>query len=819
MRFALTACLVGGCIFNLPVRAAEPTPKRLDFFEKKIRPVLVKHCYSCHSSESTEIKGGLLLDTREGIRRGGESGAHAVVPGQPGESVLLEALRYESYEMPPEKPLPENVIADFEAWIKMGAPDPREGKSLVQDKVDFEAAKKYWAYQPIEKPELPQTKNPGWARSEIDRFLLAKMEAAGISPAADAEPRDLIRRVYFDLIGLPPAPEQAAEFVNDPTPARLEEIVDRLLASPQFGERWGRHWLDVVRYGESTGMERNYTFPHAWRYRDYVIKSFNEDKPFDRFITEQLAGDLLDAKTSEERLELLVATGMLAMGPKSLNEPNREQFAMDVVDDQIDVATRAFLGLTVACARCHDHKFDAIPQNEYYALAGIFRSSQTYYGTAAGPGNRHAGEVLAFVDGEVKPIQPEGNNDQQRRRLTQQIRRAERQIENQKKRDQTPAVERRIRQFENRLKNLKRQLARLRKANDESSEAEVAKNAILVMAVLDAEKIGDTELRLRGEPNDRGDRVPRGFLTVAGGFDPPKVKGPGSGRLQLAEWITDPENPLTARVAVNRVWQHLFGRGIVADVNNFGINGAGPTHPLLLDHLASNFLENDWSVKSLIREIVLTRAYQMSCKSHDKGIASDPDNDLFWRQNQRRLEAEALRDAMLFASGELDLSPGEGSIVAKIGAGDIDRNRRADRLEIEDTKRSVYLPIIRNQVPEALQVFDFPEPSIIAGQRDVTTVPTQALYMLNSPFVLDRAKALAQRVLNDESLKSKEDRIRRAFQYTLCREPSEEERASAGKFLSEAQPMSQDQDMEPKLKAWMGLAHVLLASSEFRYLQ
>ena len=823
MRLALTACLFSSYILSLPAGAAEPTREELDFFEKKIRPVLVKHCYSCHSAESKEVKGGLLLDTPEGLLRGGDSGGHGVVPGEPGQSVLMEALRYESFEMPPDKQLPDNVIADFEKWIKMGAPDPREGKSLIQKTIDFEAAKKYWAYQPIKKPAPPQTKSAAWARTDIDRFLLAKLEAAGIEPAKDAEPRTLIRRVYFDLIGLPPTPEQVEEYLADPSVARLADIVDRLLESPQFGERWGRHWLDVVRYGESTGMERNYTYPHAWRYRDYVVQAINEDKPFDRFITEQIAGDLLEAGTPQERQELLVATGMLAMGPKSLNERNREQFAMDTVDDQIDVTTRGLLGLTVACARCHDHKFDAIPTSEYYALAGIFRSSETYYGTGGGAGNRQNGQILALADnGEVRPVSPAGtgNGKQQIQQAKQQIRRLERQIANQKKREKTPAVERRIAQFEAQIKKLKKQVAKAKNAKAEPAEEDQSgKNQIFLMAVLDSETPGDTEVRLRGEPNDRGEKIPRGFLTVAGGFDPPKFEGSGSGRLQLAQWIADPENPLTARVAVNRFWQHLFGRGIVADVNNFGTNSEPPTHPELLDYLASSFVENGWSLKSFVRQVVLTRAYQMSCLSHEQGIAADPDNNLLWRQNQRRLEAEAIRDAMLFASGELDLAPAEGSIVAKIGDGDIGRNLRAGQFQTNDTKRSVYLPIIRNEVPEALAVFDFPEPSIIAGQRDVTTVPTQALYMLNSPFVLDRSKALAQRVLNDDSLSSDQERIVRAFRYALCREPSPEELVGVEKFLHEAMPMSKNQDMEPKLKAWMGITHVLLASSEFRYLQ
>lgn len=821
MRIGLTLFLVSGYILCSPTFGAEPTKDQLDFFEKKIRPVLVKHCYECHSADSKEVKGGLVLDTREGLRRGGESGGHSVVPGEPDESVLLEALRYESFEMPPDQQLPENVIADFEKWIKMGAPDPREGKSLVQKKIDFEAAKSYWAYQPLTKPAPPQTKTANWATTEIDKFLLAKMEAAGIKPVQDADPITLIRRVYFDVIGLPPTPQQVEEYLAKPTPEHLGEIVDRLLASPQFGERWGRHWLDVVRYGESTGMERNFTYPHAWRYRDYVIQAFNEDKPFNQFITEQIAGDLLPAKTTKERQEQLTATGFLAIGPKSLNERNREQFAMDVVDDQIDVTSRAFLGLTVACARCHDHKFDAIPQSEYYAMAGIYRSTDTYYGTGGGRGNRQGGELLALVDGEIKTIKPadDGNAKNKKQNLAQQLRKAEKQLANLEKREKTKAIEKRITQVEAQVKKLKRQIAKAKADEAPSDEDNANKPKALVMGVLDAKNPSDTELRVRGEPDDRGKAIPRGFLTVASRFETPEIKPTQSGRLELAQWIADSKNPLTARVAVNRFWQHLFGRGIVGTVNNFGTNGEKPTHPELLDYLAANFIENNWSVKQFVRSVVMSHAYGLSCASHEEGLASDPDNYLLWRQNQRRLEAEAIRDAMLLASGELDLTPADGSIVSRVGNGDIGRGIRISEFDSNATKRSVYLPIVRSAVPETLQVFDFPEPSIIAGQRDVTTVPTQALFMLNSPFVLDRSKALAERLLQDGELSSDAQRIAQAFRYTLCREPSAQELASAEKFLSEATPMSKNGGMQPEVKAWMGFCHVLLASSEFRYLQ
>ncbi|HZJ15756.1 MAG TPA: DUF1549 domain-containing protein, partial [Chthoniobacteraceae bacterium] len=373
-----------------------PTGEQLDFFEKKIRPVLAEKCYKCHGQEAEKIKGGLTLDTREGIRRGGDNGP-SVVPGNAKESLLLEAIHYQNkdFAMPPKKEggkLPDAVIADFEKWVQMGAPDPREGTAKVVKKYDLEEAKKWWSFQPLTRPTVPETKNA--APSAIDRFVLAALEAKGLQPVAEADKSTLLRRVYFDLIGLPPTPPEIDAFLKDASPEAFAKVVDRLLASPQFGERWGRHWLDVARYAESSGKDVNIAFPHAWRYRDYVIDAFNKDKPYDQFVREQIAGDLMTADTQQARAAQLMATGFLALGAKGLNEMNPRQFALDVADEQIDAMSQAVLGLTVACARCHDHKFDPIPQRDYYALAGIFLSTETRYGTAQGVQNRHAAELI-----------------------------------------------------------------------------------------------------------------------------------------------------------------------------------------------------------------------------------------------------------------------------------------------------------------------------------------------------------------------------------------------------------------------------------------
>lgn len=357
--------------------------EQVAFFEKKIRPALVTHCYKCHSAEGDKFKGGLLLDTREGIRKGGETGP-AVVPGDLKASLLIQAIRYQddNLKMPPKQKLPDDVIADLETWVRMEAPDPREGAAKrVKTEIDIEKGRQFWAFQPPKKFAPPSVKDTSWPRSAADRFLLAEMEAKGLKPVEEADRLTLLRRVYFDLIGLPPTPEEIDAFLKDETEQAFEKVVDKLLASKQFGERWGRHWLDVVRFAESSGKTANFAYPNAWRYRDYVIASFNADKPYDQFVREQLAGDLLPTRDDKQRAERFIATGFLAIGPKSHNERNPQQFNLDLVDEQIDATFVAFQGLTVACARCHDHKFDPIPTKDYYALAGIFRSTLTCYGT------------------------------------------------------------------------------------------------------------------------------------------------------------------------------------------------------------------------------------------------------------------------------------------------------------------------------------------------------------------------------------------------------------------------------------------------------
>ncbi|MDB4561371.1 PSD1 and planctomycete cytochrome C domain-containing protein [bacterium] len=802
------------------------------FFEKNIRPVLVAECYECHSSSSKSVKGGLLIDTRDDIRRGGHSG-HGVVPGELAESLVIEAMLHDGLEMPPEKKLDASVIANFKKWIQMGAFDPRDGKSnRVRDEVDLRQAREFWSFKFVEAVGIPSVSQRQWVKNDIDNFILSRLESIDLSPSEDADPRVLVRRIYFDVIGLPPTIEQVNRFLAasaQDVDVAIEELVAGLLDTPQFGERWGRHWLDVVRYAESTGMERNGTFTSAWRYRDYVIDAFNRDLAYDAFIREQIAGDLVDSSSIEDRNRKLIATGMLAIGPKSLNETNKEKFLMDVVDEQIDVVSRAFLGVTASCARCHDHKFDPIPQSEYYALAGIFASTRTLYGTAKSNGNRNPGQLISIDGSDVKTVAVNGggNGKKEVKKLRKQLENFTRKSAAAQKQLAAANSAKTREQARTRIRDaddgVKRMRSRLRQVEQKDDIA--ASGAKLVMGVGEAGKPKNTQLRIRGEPSERGDEIPRGFLTIGSESEHPVLKQGGSGRRELADWIARSENPLTARVAVNRVWQHLFGRGIVSTVNNFGANGERPSHPLLLDHLATEFVSSGWSIKQLIRQIMLSRVYRLSAKVDTSAeftsrVSADPENTLLWRMNQRRLEGEAIRDAMLFVSGELDLQPRKGSPVVELGEGLIGQTVKVDSLKREDRLRSVYLPIVRGAVPEMLSLFDFPEPSIVGGKRNVTTVPTQALFMMNSPTVVDLSQQFAHRLLAGGS--EVQERVALGYQLAFSRAPTPLENERAVAFILDAEKTLRRVDkLEHKsseLTALAGFCQSLLASAEFRYI-
>jgi len=720
----------------LSVPPTQADTRGVEFFEAKIRPVLIEHCFECHSAKASKVRGGLLLDTRDGVRNGGDNGP-VIIPGEPDRSPLVKALKHDGLKMPPKHKLPASVVADFATWVKMGAPDPRtEAKTKLYRRMTPEEAKRFWAFQTPGKSAPPKVSRTDWPHGDIDRFVLAHQEAKGLQPSSDADRRVLIRRLSFDLIGLPPTPEEIDEFIKDTSENAIEKVVDRLLASPHFGERWGRHWLDLARFAESNGNADNTPFLHAWRYRNYVIDAFSQDKPYNRFITEQLAGDLLPSSSPAEKDEHLIATGFLALTskPRAQNNPN---FRMDLVADQIDVATRAVLGLTVMCARCHDHKFDAISTKEYYALAGIFESTQLLSGgVVRGAAGKRSGPIAGLHTlsaGEAMGVR-EG-----------------------------PAA--------------------------------------------------NSFIALRGESNQRGERVPRGFLAVATREKAPVIPTGQSGRLQLAEWLTDKDNPLTARVAVNRTWQALFGRGLVASPDNFGALGEKPTHPELLDWLAVRFVEDGWSMKKMIRLIVLSRTYQQSSNHSAINYKKDPDNLALWRMSPRRLEGEAIRDAILAASDKLDRRRPTGSLVrARLGK----MAKKANFVVSESPCRSVYLGVPRGApLPEILSLFDAANPNLVVARREVTTVPAQALFLMNSTWVREHARYLARRVLDTPSLDDA-GRIDRAYLLALARPAATAERERVLAYLRGA--IGSSRDPETTTKAWTQLCQVLFASAEFRYL-
>ncbi len=709
------------------LRAAEPDPKAVEFFESKIRPVFVKQCYACHSAEAVgkkKLKGGLRLDSHEGLLKGGDTGP-AIVPGDPKKSLLIRALTGDGVEkMPPDKPLTAAVVADFEKWVKDGAADPRTAAQSTSPGIDLTAAKQHWAFQPIRVP----------ANRSLDDFIRAKLSDKGMSLASPTDKRTLIRRAAFDLTGLPPTPEEIDAFVKDASPEAYAKLIDRLLASPHHGEKWGRHWLDVVRYADTAGETADFPVPAAWRYRNYVIESFNADKPFDRFLQEQIAGDIL-ARTAprEQRENLLTATGYLAISRRFGFDVRADHFL--TLEDTIDILGKSVLGLTIGCARCHDHKYDPIPTTDYYALYGIFESTK-YALPGCEKDKRQHDLVPVATPGELAAIGGLAGRDS-------------------------------------------------------------------VYAVSEGSP-HDAQLHRRGDPENRGDPVPRRWLTILG--SQPLPKDAGSGRLALANWLTEPSNPLTARVFVNRVWQYHFGRGLVETPNDFGTRGAKPSHPELLDSLADGFIKNGWSVKWLHRQIVLSAAYQ---QKSDGPADRDPENAWLSHFARRRLTAEEIRDSILAVSGDLDRTPGTGhSFPPEASWG---YTQHAPFLAVyEHDKRSVYLMTQRIKRHPFLGLFDGADTNRSTDKREATNVPAQGLYFLNDPFVHAKSAKLAERLLK----LPEGERLPRLFLLSFGRMPTSDEQRIATKFVGE---YGSAMDKDRERTAWAAWVRVMFASNEFLY--
>lgn len=812
--------------------AQEISQEHLQFFEKNIRPVLIESCYKCHSAESDKVKGGLLLDSKQGAILGGETGDPGVTPGQPHNSSIFTAMTWEDedMQMPPKQKLPDDVIANFKKWIEMGAPDPRETQVANatggRREIDMSEGRKHWAFQKPEKSTPPSVKTDGWAKSDIDLFVLNRIEEAGLHPVRDADRPTLIRRIAFDLTGLPPTPDEVRAFVDDKSDEAVRRVIDMYLDSARFGERWGRHWLDVARYGESSGKESNIPYPHAWRYRDYVIDAFNTDKPYDQFLREQIAGDLLAFEDKRDQAEKIVATGFLAIGPKGHNNRDRRQFTADMVDEQIDALSQSMLGLTLACARCHDHKFDPVTQKDYYALAGIFLSSDTLYGTPDQQQNNNPSTLIeldpeAALPAAIAPIS------------ATEFASLKSQFESTSETAQAMQREAFAMRQQGGTQNNVATFLQTRAARDRAAAVEADLELFnpdgtprtLAMGVLDKPTPINSPLLVRGDISQPSEIVPRGLVEVLCAEGEPLSIAEGSGRLDLAWFIGSKENPLTARVMANRIWLKLTGQGIVATPDNFGLMGMKPTHPELLDYLAVSFMENNWSIKNLIRQIMLSRTYQMGSTYDAANYAADPDNKLHWRMDQRRLDAEAIRDAMLAVSGTLDPYPVAGSPVARVSE---DRRGLAQLLgELAANPgqtRSIYQPIIRDQIPEFLTVFDFPDASLVNGSRDTTNVPSQSLFLMNNPQALKLADAFAQRIgkFQGEPL----ERLTHAYMLAFSRSPTENElaaiRAFWMRFPETVQTRASKYSAEGKKEA-QGLAlsafcQSLFASAEFRLL-
>lgn len=905
-------------------------------FEQRIRPVLVRECYECHSGQSQTLQGQLRLDSRPAMRKGGESGP-AVVPGKPEDSLILEALRHESFEMPPNKQLPDSVVADFSRWIEMGAPDPRDKADAVELPDAVRAAREHWAFQPIQKPLPPQVGAPQTARTPIDLFVLEKLDAAQLTLNSPADRRTLIRRLSIDLLGLPPSPAAVAAFVADESPNAYERLVDRLLSSPQYGERWARHWLDVARYADNKGYVffEDKNFAWAWTYRDYVIRAFNEDMPFDRFVTEQLTADQLPL--GEDR-RALAALGFLTLGARFMNNTH------DVMDDRIDVVTRGLMGLTVTCARCHDHKFDPISQADYYALYGVFRSSpepmvppeflpaadsDAYRAFQAGLQQR-LDKLSDFMDEQRQQIAQGARQRAAEYLLAVHRRRNHPTTENfmliTDKGALNPAIIRRWETYLNRTRvqrdeiwsvwhaysaipdehfateaarvygelfseaggasdstrRIHPAIAATFRSNVPASIEEVANKygALLqsiddqwlqvlsetkesegggidrltdddderlrqvlygddspavipqqlswgfldllpdrptqntfkellkevekwtreqpgapprAMVLEDSPTPFDPVIFTRGNPYRKGAAVPRRFIGFLDRAPSPEVWS-GSGRMELAGRITAADNPLTARVLANRIWQHHFGQGLVTTPSDFGLRSQAPSHPELLDWLASTLIEQGWSIKSLHRLILLSATYRQSSDLKEserlqRSLVRDPNNRLLWKFRRRRMSFETMRDSLLEVAGLLN--PAAGGPPQPLLAKFIPR-------------RTVYGFINRMDLPGVLRSFDFPEPAASSGRREQTTVAPQALFFLNNDFV-QRCAAGLQRRISRHAPGDERAQIRRAFQILFHRDPDSSEYQLAADYLAGTEG------------DWSSLLQTLLMTNEFLF--
>lgn len=920
-----------------PGLRAQSTAEGAEFFETKIRPLLSEHCFACHGSRIQTA--GLDLSTKAGFFKGGENGP-VVSQGDPENSRLIHVVGYQDkIKMPPTGKLTDQEISNLTSWVRSGAwwPDEKSLPSSLPASEPGHEGPKYskeqqgfWSFQPVKVSSPPVVQRKDWAKTPIDNFILARLEKEGLEPARPADKLTLLRRATFDLTGLPPTEREFQDFLSDDSPQAFDKVVERLLASERYGERWGRHWLDVARYGDSTGGDEDYKIPHAWRYRDYVITAFNRDLPYDKFIMEQLAGDMLPAgKPGDVNVNGIVATGFLALGPKMLSEQDKPKVFYDIVDEQIDVTSRAFMGLTIACARCHDHKFDPISTKDYYSLASIFAStkqlsklegitSQLYFAPlvpseVAERYEEHQKKIAAKKEAIDETIETEANRyaARLRPRLADYMVAARRvyaggkpaeelaresgldlavlekwvtflkpneevrpylerwhgvseSSANEVAREYQTQFEATSHEREEMLSKWKESVAAAVKEKmppPEKPKFQAGKNRFFsevsfekgpfALPEKDPEKIYSPEsnerlailrremeelkqtsppeppmasavaegtvvqqhVLVRGNPKSLGPEVAKRFPFILAGDRQPEITQ-GSGRLQLARWLTDPKHPLPARVMANRIWQWHFGEALVRTPSNFGLMGERPTHPELLDYLAGRFVESGWSIKAMHRLIMSSSAYQMSSQVSRKSAATDPSNRFWSHFSSRRLDVEELREALLALDGSLDLTMG-GTLQS--GSGYEKENDPVLRVSLDpDTsrRRTVYLPLRRSNLPALLTLFDFPDATSTSEGRMSTNVAPQALYMMNGKFVAERSQSFAKFLLSDVN-STDAQRLQRAYVLTLTRKPTAHEIEAALAYISVAE--HKDAGADARQKAWQSFCRILMASNEFIY--
>jgi hypothetical protein len=778
----LTAVLLAlACVGQ--VRSSGPDAEA--FFEKEVRPLLVEKCLKCHGPKKQQA--GLRLDNRAALMKGGDSGP-VVVPGVADKSRLLEVVRQAgTVKMPPGGKLREDQIGALAKWVQIGAPWPESGTTAaaIRGGPITPEERRFWSLQPVRDPPVPPVREASWPLTSVDRFVLARLEAEGLTPNRPPDRRTLIRRLTFDLIGLPPTPEEIHDFLSDERPDALERLIDRLLASPHYGERWGRHWLDVVRYADTAGDGADYPVREAHKYRNYVINAFNADKPYDELVREQIAGDILARRGPPEKYaERVIATGYLAIGKRFGYDVTTDFVHLDYAD-VIDTVGRSLLGLSLGCARCHDHKFDPVNRADYYALYGILQSSKWSF--PGGEEHKRPENLLPLVPSEEAA-----------------------------RREKARAAE---------LAPLDAEEARLKKepapkqaalAEITRKRQEIASREIYEVTYGVAEGTpANARIHQRGEPDNLGSEVPRRFLEVLGSDAVPL--GTGSGRLKLAEWITRPTNPLTARVFVNRVWAWHFGRGLIATPSDFGTRGEPPSHPELLDHLATYFVRSGWSVKALHRLLLRSRVYQLAADDNARNFQADPNNRLLWRRPRQPLDAECVRDALLAISGRLDRSMPAGHPFPPVATWGFTIHSPFYAV-YDSNHRSVYLMVQRSRRHPYLALFDAADPNISTAERLPTTTPTQALFLMNSPFVHEQADGLAHRLLTaggDDA-----SRVRLAFEITssllLTDAEVNELITFVGRYRAKMMGAGGNKD-SATVAAWAALARVLMTNNAFLF--